>query len=172
MSLFRRAKRIFESRKEKKMERKTIHNLEVDDIVSYYEQDFIVKGKIEYREGGDEWFEYRLVDGEDVRWLGIEEDDGWEITMYEEARMRVPRPVPDEISYEGSTYELEEHGVARAILTGETGNRKTLECEYWDFEDEDEDLLSIERWGGEYEVCAGKYIEEHEMEIYPGTPSI
>ncbi len=169
--MFGRAKAIFKSRKKSKpsSEKKTVQNLGIGDVVSYYGQDFIVKGSIKYSEGGDQWFGYRLVEGDEVKWLGVEEDDGLELTFWEKVKMRIPKPVPDVLNYEGEEFELEEHGHAKATLTEESGNARIVDVEYWDFEGKDENLLSVERWGEEYEVSVGSSIDDYDIEVYPGS---
>ena len=52
------------------------------------------------------------------------------------------------------------------LIESEDSDPKYSEVEYWDFyDDEDEKVLGVERWGNDFEVSAGYYIEPYELTI-------
>jgi hypothetical protein len=153
--------------------RRTVANLKVGDIVRYRmlpENNFTVTGFIDYRENGYTWREVRLVDGDSVRWLGIEEEDfEVELTMWREVELPfgIAGQIPREIQHAGKTYQQQESGIARALLTGQTGNRQELECRYWDYKAVGASgLLSIEQWGSDFEVSLGERVRPDELDIF------
>lgn len=152
---------------------RSVRNLKVGDIVRYRmlpENNFTVTGFIDYREDGYTWREVRLVDGQVTRWLSIEEEDfELELVLWKEVELDTPLQgeVPRQLEFGGQTYRLQESGVARASLTGQTGSRQELQCRYWDFQAVGgTGLLSVEQWGGEYEVCWGERIRESDLDIF------
>ncbi len=154
----------------RKGEPKTVRNLAVNDIVSYMGQDFMVEGKLTFEEEGDVWYEYRLVDGQDVRWLVVEEEDELELSLYKEVHdLHITSDPGEFIEYQGVRFVLDEQGLAIMRREGRTGSREGRECRYWDYTTEDESmLLSVEKWGMSYEVSIGHPIEEIALDILPG----
>ncbi len=150
---------------------KSVRNLEVNDIVTYLGQDFMVEGKLIFEEDGDEWYEYMLVDGADVRWLCVEEDDVLELSLYKVVKDMPLRSDPGEtVEYEGVRFIMQERGVARMRRLGRTGSRTAQTCGYWDYSSAGggELLLSVERWGQSYEVSVGQEIDEATLDVLSG----
>lgn len=152
---------------------RTATNLQVGNIVRYRmlpENNFTVTGFIDYQENGYTWREARLVDGDTERWLGIaEEDCELELLLWREIELDTPITggVPPEIPYAGISYREKESGQAHAVMTGQTGNRQEMECRYWDFADSTgKRLLSVERWGNEFEVSLGVRVRPEELDIF------
>ncbi|PSP18957.1 MAG: DUF4178 domain-containing protein, partial [Cyanobacteria bacterium QS_8_64_29] len=54
---------------------RTVFDLQLGDIVQYFETDWVVEGWLTYRQDGFSWCKYLLQDGERIRWLSVEEDD-------------------------------------------------------------------------------------------------
>ena len=149
--------------------RVTVQNLALNDIVSWMGQDWMVEGKLTYHEDGDVWHEYRLVDGADVRYLSVEDDDTLEVSLWEEVDLRITGERPAEtLELEGKSYRCSERGQARVTREGATGRKEGMSCRYWDYEGPGEDLLSVERWGGDWEVSKGHPLREGSYDILPG----
>jgi hypothetical protein len=147
------------------------HSLKVGDVVSYVGQDFVVQGKLVFREGSFEWTEYKLADASDVRWLEVELDDELWVGLYKEVddlRIQGSEP-PEEIEYRGDVYELEEKGYATMRREGDVGRRVLPECRYYDYEGSGDNILSIEQWGENFEVSVGVAVSPHALEIYPAA---
>ena len=63
---------------------RTLLTMQVNDIVTHFDADYICEGKLTFKEDGDEWYEYMLVDGSRTVWLSVEEDDRLEVGLFEE----------------------------------------------------------------------------------------
>ena len=140
--------------------------LNIGAVLTYYGQDFIVEGIIECFEEGDTWYEFMLVDGKDVRWLCVEEDVRLELSIFEEVdEPHFTSAPPEFVEHAGVRYRLDEKGAAQASITGETGRKTSKRYRYWDYEGPSGELLSVEQWGGSYEVSLGKTVGQHELDI-------
>lgn len=145
-------------------------NLQVNDIVSYDLEDYIVVGKIVYNDSGYEWYAYNLKGDTRSIWLSAEMDDELEIGIYERVQTKLSAKIPEELQLEGITYYLEEHGFATIKeVVGQAGAAIGQQVEYWELESDDEEYLSIEKWGGDLEVSKGYSISEKEIKIIAGS---
>jgi len=144
-------------------------NLKLGDIVSYFGSDYTIEGRLNYWEDGDTWLTYMLVDGDDVCWLSVEEDDMLEVSMWREVRdLHLSAPLPEFIEYRGERYRMVERGQARVNQQGRTRNKTGLQMEYYEYESPSEQGLSVEKWGNEIEVSIGEEINPVALEIFPG----
>ncbi|AZR74562.1 hypothetical protein BBF96_14900 [Anoxybacter fermentans] len=167
MSFF---KRLFGGGKKKsKIQKRNPFNLQVGDVVSYDLEDYIVIGKLVYNDSSYEWYAYQLDSGSKRIWLASEDDDEIILGIYESTDLRLTN-VPNEIEYKGQIFYLEEHGKATITTAdGRVGAKTGQVMEYWDFESDNGDFLSVEKWGNEIEVSYGYPIDEHELEFLPGS---
>lgn len=150
---------------------KTVRSLALNDIVSHLGQDFMVEGKLVFLEDGDQWYEYMLVDGSEVRWLCVEDDDVLELSLYQVVRdLPLSSDPAETIEYQGVRFVLQERGVASMRREGKTGSRTAQTCTYWDYESAGggDLLLSVERWGQSYEVSVGREVDEAALDILSG----
>lgn len=150
--------------------RQSVFGIQVGDVVSYDDVDYIVKNKITYEEEGFYWYDYLLADNVSGKetWLSVEDDDGLSIGIFHEIDLEGIPPVGRQISHEGKTYRQTEHSHANVTLEREDAARDTsTQVEYWDFEGPNETYMSVLRWGGDYEASVGKEIEEYELKIFP-----
>lgn len=141
-------------------------NIQVGDVVSYDGVDYLVKQRLAYYDGGYEWFDYQLVDGDRELWLGAEDDDGLCVAIYQEVEMDLPEPIPDKLTCNEEKFRLDEHGRCGVSVTTESSSR-SVQVEYWDYESSGGHYLSVERWGGDMEVSYGKEIKPYELNIFP-----
>lgn len=148
---------------------RSLLNLQIDDIVSHLGTDYIVEGRIDYKEGAYQWVEYMLADGETIRWLCVEDDDQLEVSLWEEIQdLHVTEPVDEILEYEGNEYKMIERGEAQASQKGDTGRKRARSVDYYDYRGPD-DLLGVEVWGGEVEVFQGEEVDEVMLEVFPGS---
>jgi hypothetical protein len=144
-------------------------DLRLNDIVVYYDNDFMVEGRIAYNQGGWQWFSFMLQDGDKKLWLGVEEDDGLSLSMWKEVSgMMLDSPPPKVIEYDGETFEMEERGQASAQSIGRTGRPVDSPVTFYDYESPSGRYLSVEDWGGDIEVSIGSDITEQELTVFPG----
>ena len=146
----------------------TITNLRMGDIVTYFDVDYVVEGRVDYNDSGWPWTCFMLVDGDDVRWLAVEEDDKLEVSMWEEIDMDLGTEPPKTIEYDGERFKQVENGRANVTQTGKTGRRAGMSCDYFEYEGSSERYLSVERWGMETEVSIGQDVNPYSLEILPG----
>ncbi|WP_332849178.1 DUF4178 domain-containing protein [Bacillus sp. FJAT-42315] len=155
---------------EAKVEKRTVLNLQVGDIVTYNLQDFQVVGKLHYDDHGYTWDAYQLQGDRKAVWLSVELDDELELGIYETVQLPLEVPIPKEVTYDGRQYRLEENGQAYVKGEGRSQNVHGKEVKYYDFEDASEEhFLSVEIWGSEVEVSYGYAIEEYEVKILAGS---
>ncbi|PKK92285.1 MAG: hypothetical protein CVV64_02400 [Candidatus Wallbacteria bacterium HGW-Wallbacteria-1] len=147
--------------------------IQVGDVVSYDGTDYMVKGRVVFEDGGARWYSYKLVDGDDELWLGADDDGMIWMGIFRDIKLHVEEPVGRQIEYEGSVFELEEKGRARATISGETGKKTGFRMKYWDFCDDDDRMISLEQWGedGIIEASFGEEITMDDLVIYPSTES-
>lgn len=153
--------------------RASVFNLQVGDVVSYDDIDYLVKNKITWEEDGDRWYDYLLVDDatESEIWLSAEDDDGIQLGIYREIDVDFSS-VPKTYSYEGQSFRQVEHSEANVSLEREDASRdSTSSVEYWEFEGPNDRYLSVSRWGNQFEASVGSEIEEYELKVYPAEPS-
>ncbi|KAB7704775.1 DUF4178 domain-containing protein [Bacillus aerolatus] len=163
--------RLFKQEKEKpKVEKRTVLNLKVGDIVTYDLQDYQVIGKLHYNDSGFAWDAYQLQGERGVLWLGVEMDDELELGIYQAIKLPLEEPIPKKVTYEGQEYRMAESGKAYVKGEGRSQNVHGKELKYFDFEDDSEEhFLSVEVWGSEVEVSYGYAIEEYELKILAGS---
>ena len=75
---------------------------------------------------------------------------------------------PQQLTYQGNEYRLEEASTATMTRLTSTGQRSSEQCVYYDYEGPDGLVLSIEDWGGQREITAGKAISPKSLTILPG----
>jgi hypothetical protein len=161
---------------------RTFFNLRVGDIVQLDGRDWVVEDQLVYEESGEQWLEYLLRDGADLRWLCVEEDDWLEVSWLDPAPAELVRqiragdhPRPKTLSWEGITYELRERGRASLSSSARTLNRRVGFCHYGDYEGAEDRVLSVEIWGQgdaanpeEIEVTLGRRINPALVGLLPG----
>lgn len=148
---------------------KTPLTLALNDIVTHLDRDYMIEGKLTYEEEGDQWWEYRLVDGDDEIYLCVEDDDRLELTLWRQIDLHVPESGPPEsVVHDGDRYRCVERGEASVTREGKTGRKSGLTCRYWDYEGPGDKLVGVERWGQSYETWAGEEVPEGRLDILPG----
>lgn len=149
--------------------RSSVRGLRLGDVVAHDGHDSIVERTYRFREGGSQWAEHLLVDGEYRRWLSVEDDEGLECVLWER------RPDPDlqpggaTIEVDGVSYRFDEQGTADYSLEETGGPGGSGKAEYSDYE-AGERRLSFERYGGSgWEISVGVVVSEHAFDVYPGS---
>ncbi|WP_432403215.1 DUF4178 domain-containing protein [Wukongibacter sp. M2B1] len=150
-------------------EEKNLLNMGVGDIVSIEGVDYEIQAVIRFNDHGWKWTEYKLKDSRKTYWLSVEQDDDIEISLYQEVVAITTEPTKvyeyKDIKYymqEGSDAIVEDFSGNVSIVKGE-------QVDYYEYTDEDDEhLLSIEIWDGEVEMSVGRWIEDYNIEIFPG----
>lgn len=152
---------------------RNIFDLQIGDIVQHDHTDWVVEGKLTYTVSAYYWFEYLLQDGDRIAWLAVEEDDRVEVSLLEPnntldiKKIDINHP-PPEIKLADEIYKYKDSGVARMMRTGLTMHRTAETCEYFDYQTQDNRVLSVEVWDGEIEVSVGSKINPRSLILLPG----
>lgn len=153
-----------------KVEDRTVFNIQVGDIITYDLEDYEVVGTLTYNNQGYKWYAYQLQASTSTIWLSAEMDDELELGIYKTVKEKLSKPIPKEVTIEGTKFYQDESGKAHVSGTGRGSNLNGQHVEYYDFSDEDEEeFLSVEVWGTEVEVSKGYEIEEYEIKILAGS---
>lgn len=147
----------------------SIFDMQIGDIVQHFGRDWVVEGKLIYREGGFSWLEYMLQDGDDIRWLSVEEDDWVTVSLLTPVtNLEVSITPPKELTFEGDAYRRTESGSAEMRREGNPRRPNIEQCRYFDYEGPNKKVLSVEDWDGDIEVTAGAIIAPATLTILPG----
>ena len=161
-----RNKKVKKEHKKALAERSPLLALKVGDAVEHVGQTFIVDEKLTFREGSFQWLEYKLVDGSETRWLEVEDDDELYVTLYEAAPdLHVTGEPPRTLQYQGKSFELEEKGFATMRKEGDVNRHELPECRYYDYEAPGGDVLSLEKWGENFEASVGKTLHPATLDV-------
>jgi len=148
----------------------SLFDLLIGDIVQYDGRDWVVEGKLFYDDEGFTWLEYMLQDGDDIRWLSVEEDDLVEVALsHPVSSLDINTlPPPQELEFEGDTYQCVESGSAQMRREGNLRRPNLERCRYYDYEGSDSKVLAVEDWDGDIEITAGKIIRPNSLTLLPG----
>ncbi len=159
-----------------------LSDLDVRYMVDYDMKTWEVTARHYYDWGaGDLSYEWQLKSHDDTLYLekSTDDEDEWSISRkipMGRLGANIPRHIvenedpPDEITYEGVLYYLEEWAGGDFYKESQGPAHKMLA---WDYEDDTgEKYLSIEQWGEEdFEASAGQPVEEYEFtNILPREP--
>lgn len=149
---------------------RNLFNLQIGDIVQYFDTDWFVEGMSIYDEDGYTWQEYLLQDGNRIAWLSVEEDDRLIVGLLEPTKeLEITAEPAKQLTFAGEIYH--QSGAGRARMTRRlraSGQAQVLNCRYFDYEGPGQKMLSIENWNGEWEVTAGLSVSPRELRILPG----
>jgi hypothetical protein len=112
---------------------KSVFEVDVGDIVSVYNQDFITDQVYRLGAGSATMANYRLKDGSEVKWFAIrkqEENDSF--FLGEEVVLHIEQP-EDTITIAELTYKQVKKTSGRAICTSDMGYPRYLNMEYFDY---------------------------------------
>ena len=173
-------------KKSEEDETDALHDLVLEKMKPGFLVDFDMKtwrvnSRNQYRwHEGDVTDEWELKQGTEIIYLEREEEDGivsWTLTRktnVEAIDGDIKQHIidnedpPDKITYEGTTYFLEEDDIGEYFKGNES---KGLKFVVWDYYDEQqENQLSIEQWGEtKFAVTLGTEVEEYQFsDILPG----
>lgn len=148
---------------------RTVFSLKIGDIVQYLGGDWVVEGQLTFNDQGYTWTEYMLQDGDQVRWLSVEEDDRVEVCWMEPVTdLEISGIPPQQITYAATVYQLRESGTASMTRIGTTLNKQAQRCQYYDYSGDRDQLLSVENWNGDIEVSVGQQIRPSSLTLLPG----
>jgi hypothetical protein len=155
----------------------SIVEVQLDDVVDYEMKSWKVEEDASYDWGNNEFSkEFKLNAGDEKLFLHIGEDDELELSVSRKAKWSVLQgnirnqvleygEPPNVLVMDGITYNLSDSGGAkyRSISRGSGWEHFS----FWEYEDADEELLiCIEYWDGDWELSIGKYVESFEFSLF------
>ncbi len=149
-----------------------LYGLRPRDVVAYHSADYLVRGSIRFDEGGYTWAEHLISDDRTQYWLGVENDEGLSVTLWQ----RIPaaevdgEPGAKSLPHGEITYELQEQGEAGYEAEGTTGTATSGTAGYADYRGPGGELLSCERFGRSWEISLGEAKLPRAFDIYPRSP--
>jgi hypothetical protein len=152
-----------------------VSKLKVGWMLDFESETYEVRAHHKYDWGdGDLTDEWELHSGKKILFLEYDPEDGGYYTVMEKiplgklegnvrSYLKQNEEAPDKIIYDGKTYYLEAEGGGHFL---EHGKRPEQEFLFWDYEDEDGELIvSLEQWSDtEFEAHAGKYVKDYHFE--------
>ena len=155
----------------------SIAEIQVGDVVDFDMKSWKVEEEASYDWGNNDFSkEYKLNAGDEKAYLHIEEDDEIELSVTSKLKwsalegdirnqvLQYGEP-PRTLVLNGVTYNLSDSGNAR--YRSVTKGNGWEHFSFWDYEDADEELIiSIEDWDGDWELSAGKYAESFEFSLF------
>ena len=149
---------------------RTVFDLQLGDIVQYFETDWVVEGWLTYRQDGFSWCEYLLQGGERIRWLSVEEDDVVRVAWLAPTKaLSFEREPPPTLQFDSETYQRTDSGTADMEREGNVRQHHAEQCRFFDYEGSNDKVLSIEEWDGQYEVTVGRCIHPSHLTLLPGS---
>ncbi len=147
--------------------------LKPGDVVDIRGRSFLVRGSIQFTEGGWGWSEHLLDDSSGKptgkMWLSVEEDPDLELVLWAEVPGATVTPGPDRVELEGRAYTSDESGTATYTSIGTTGLLPTGRVRYHDYTAPDGTALSFESYGdsNRWEVGRGEPLTRGDVQIFP-----
>ncbi|WP_433946635.1 DUF4178 domain-containing protein [Paenibacillus sp. SN-8-1] len=154
MSVMKRIGRLF-AKPEPPAREKSMLDLNPGDICEVSLVTYEVVGNV--RNPGRNATMLSLKDGNDIRYLHIEEREILQYALYDpiDGRLDNPNEVPTTIDLDDKSYHLEEEYAGNVIIKGRTPFRQGGEQHVWQFQSDDYRLLRIEWQDGRFMLYEG-----------------
>jgi hypothetical protein len=169
-------KKIFSKKNAEPKSKYDILNMKVTDLrvgfmFDYDMSNWIVDAEYEY-DWGNEYFtkEFKITNGIDIKYLSIDSEDQEYVSIVEKIKLRqidinLPEYIiehqkpPKEIMFNNTKFLLEEENPGYFKDLG-NDDQDWIEFLSWDYEDYDNNVITIEQWGDKsFEAAIGKYIK-------------
>jgi hypothetical protein len=146
--------------------------LQNGDVVEYLGHNWFVRGRIDLDENGYRWTEHLLDDAETKRWLCVEDDESFEVSLWHAVGLgdiEQGQPGDRDVIVAGRAYRLQEQGTARFSALGATGTAPSGTVDYADYKSVEGHLLGFERWGTAWQPSLGEVLQPWELTVFPST---
>nr|WP_246280505.1 DUF4178 domain-containing protein [Nocardioides daedukensis] len=149
-----------------------LRTLQNGDVIEYLGHKWFVRGRLDFNEDGYVWTEHLLDDAEEKRWVSVEDDEGFEVSLWHSI------PLGDidqgtagdrDVIVAGTAYRLQERGTARFSALGSTGTAPSGQIDYADYRSNDGKLLGFEKFGSSWEASVGEMLQPFELTVFPGS---
>lgn len=149
-----------------------LKQLQLGDVVHYESSNWFVRGSLHFDEQGYVWNEYLLDDATSKRWLSLEDDESFEVSLWHalpEGDIEQGTVGDRDIIVGGVAYRLQEQGTADFTASGATGTQPSGSVKYADYKSVDGKLLGFENYGTRWEPALGEVLQPWELTVFPST---
>ena len=103
--------------------KRNLFTIQIGDIICYNDEEWGVEQKIIYNASGYHWYEYMLLNGDEICWLSVEQDDLIEVAwMKPTKKIDITSTPPRTLNIEGDKYKCVESG--KATISKEAQNQE------------------------------------------------
>lgn len=158
--------------KENKMEkRRSILNLDLNNIVAYDSKQYKIIGKIIYSKKDYKLYKYHLKNERDNFWLYAELKEELELYLFKKLPPRHQlynkflNHNSQTVTYDKQIFKLVEKGQAKVETKGQVGPKIEQYVQYYDYTGGNK-RITVEKLGTELEVSVGINIKKDLIKIY------
>lgn len=150
---------------------RTIHTLQIGDVASYLDIDYLVEGVLTLDEDGRVTRLYRMTDGTKARWLAARPGEEGPFLLDEAPELVLDAVGADTLTYQGMPHRLTGRGSAHvtragALGSGRSGDRMRI---YEYAGPGSERVLALAWVGGErMDVFRGERLSPGVVDLLPG----
>lgn len=147
---------------------KALFDLQQGQYITIKGQKYEIVAKMKFIEGSSYWIEYKIiqVDNREENYLNVEISG--KITLSKIIKESLKKEL--NIQYNGDTYKLIGTGHAKIeTYMGYIDVGLKEEVQYYEYENERKDIITIEEWKDMTEISTGIYVEQKEIKIEKGN---
>lgn len=146
---------------------KNIFELEVGDILSIYDRDFMVEQVYKIGNGPATKLNCELKDGSDTRWFGVRNYDGTIMVLGEELQIDFNQ-AEDLVTIDSESYKKTDRAQGRAVGTSDLGYPRYINMEYYDFaSDKGSKYLFIQKSDSQTVAFCGERVINSAVMVFP-----
>ena len=146
---------------------KSIFDLEVGDILSIYDRDYIVEQVYKIGNGPAAKLNCLLKDGSETRWFGARDDDGITMMLGEELHVDFNQ-ADNNITIDSENFKKVGTAQGRAVGTSDLGYPRYINMEYFDFvSDEGSKYLFIQKGDNRTVAFCGERVINSAVLVFP-----
>lgn len=173
MGIFDRLKTVFQNEQDtgRPLTQRSLTNMRPDDIITIELTDYKVEGVTVYRTGMHSRYGYLLSDGQERRYLFVEEREDLRVYLFEtlDARLENPEEVNNEMIFEDVSYFLKTQGEASVDVTGKSALNSYAPVYWWLHLADSGQAMYFEWQAGEILIRVGGPIKPYECKILAGS---
>jgi hypothetical protein len=150
--------------------KKELCEMKKDDIVSIYNQDFLVERAVRLGMGNARNVNYRLKDGSLVKWFCVRDrgDEGL-LALCDEIALETG-DFRETLSHGGVDYTLQDKGSIRAVVTSAMGYPRYVNIEYFDYAAPAQGrYLFVQSGDGAVDAFAGETVIASAVMVFPAS---
>ena len=146
-----------------------IIDLRPNDIVVYFNENYLVTGVVSWQDGGNAWRAAALdCDDGRRRWLQSHQAGGHEHYLMEEVSDLPILDAPETLTYRNGHFTLKGWGLTTVAQEGVIFRDISHRATYYHYEGPGQRLITIEIWNDSTYTLWGQSIEPHHLELMPG----